>query len=247
MFESRSIICKKGFFDPMIESVAGLIDKFISGNSSNNDDSSGNRSCARILDAGCGEGYHLYKVMKVLQDKRDIHTQGIGIDISKDGIQIAAKNYKDITWCVADLAQIPFLDKKFDVVLNILSPSNYSEFSRILRIGGVLIKVVPNSGYLRELRGTLYEGTDKEQYSNEKVIEYFGRNFEIMDTQNIRYNVPVSNEELVHLIKMTPLSWSVPEERIRKALDSKIDNVTADFTVIIGKRNHQIRDNIKTS
>ena len=49
------------------------------------------------------------------------------------------------------------------------------------------------------------------------------------------YNVSVNREELSHLIKMTPLSWRASDEAIRKALDGKIDRITADFTVIIGK------------
>jgi len=150
-------------------------------------------------------------------------------------IKIAAKNYKDIIWCVADLARIPFMDKKFDVVLNILSPSNYSEFSRIIHSNGVLIKVVPDSGYLKELRNALYQGTRREPYSNEKVINHFKENFKITAAQKVLYNVPVSREDLGCLIKMTPLSWRVTEETIRKVLDSGIDSITADFTVIVGK------------
>ncbi|MGI6084997.1 MAG: methyltransferase domain-containing protein [Acetivibrionales bacterium] len=196
---------------------------------------SNNISYARILDAGCGEGYHLAQVIKKLHEKQDINFQGVGIDISKDGIQIASKNYKDIIWCVADIAKIPFMDNKFDIVLNILSPSNYGELSRITRSEGALIKVVPNSGHLRELRNRLYQGTDKELYSNEKVIEHFNRNFEIMDTQKVIYNILVSREELCHLVKMTPLSWGITEEIEQKIDEINIDNITADFTIIIGK------------
>ncbi|NLM44571.1 MAG: methyltransferase domain-containing protein [Clostridiales bacterium] len=234
MFEARNSICKMGFFDPLIESIVSLIYNNISINSSNN------ISYTRILDAGCGEGYHLSQVMKKLQKKEDVHFQGVGIDISKDGIQFAAKNYKDIIWCVADLAKIPFMDKKFDIVLNILSPSNYSEFNRIIHSEGILIKVVPNSGYLKELRDLLYQGTNRELYSNEKVIEHFNRNFEKIDTEKVSYNVSVSRDELSHLIKMTPLSWGASEGIIKKVLDNKIDSITVDFTIIIGKSKKQI-------
>ena len=226
MFEARNIICSMGFFDPLIDAIVGLILNNVSDNASGS---------IRILDAGCGEGYHLSQIIKKLQQNQGTHLQGIGIDISKDGIQFAAKNYQSIMWCVADLAKIPFMDKKFDIVLNILSPSNYSEFSRIIGNEGVLIKVVPDSGYLKELRNALYQGTNREQYSNEKIIEHFGRNFRIMNTQKVMYNVSVNREELSHLIKMTPLSWRASDEAIRKALDGKIDRITADFTVIIGK------------
>ncbi|HHU63960.1 MAG TPA: methyltransferase domain-containing protein [Clostridiales bacterium] len=225
LFKSRSVICQMGFFDPLLESIVRLI----------YDNISDDIDHVRILDAGCGEGYHLSQVIKKLQENQDTHFQGVGIDISKDAIQIASKNFKGIVWCVADIAKIPFMDKKFDIVLNILSPSNYSEFSRIIRSQGVLIKIVPNSGYLKELRDIFYRGTDKEIYSNEEVIEHFSKNFEVLDTKNVQYSVSLNREQLSHLIKMTPLSWGAAEEIIEKALDSNIDNITADFTVIVGR------------
>ena len=228
LFESRNIICKMGFFEPIIKSIVSIIEESISNSHSSN-------KYIRILDAGCGEGYHLSQIMKILQKNQGVHYQGVGIDISKDGIQIASKNYKDIIWCVADLAKLPFMNKKFDIVLNILSPSNYSEFSRVVRNEGILIKVVPDSEYLKELRNILYQGTDKELYSNEKVIEHFSRYFEIREIKSVLYKVSISKEELNHLIKMTPLSWGAAEEMIEKASDSKIENITADFTIIIGK------------
>jgi 23S rRNA (guanine745-N1)-methyltransferase len=229
LFESRNLICKMGFFDPLVEKMACLIAKNVSRSAADG------LNHIRILDAGCGEGYHLSEIIKKLQEKDNIDLQGAGIDISKYGIQLASKNHKDIIWCVADIAKIPFLDNKFDIVLNILSPANYSEFGRVIRSNGLLIKAVPNSGYLKELRNKLYQGTDKEAYSNEKVIEHFSRYFEIREIKSVLYKVSISKEELNHLIKMTPLSWGAAEEMIEKASDSKIENITADFTIIIGK------------
>lgn len=229
VFESRNKVCHTGFFDPLTESIVSIIDESISGGIFNN------TSNIRILDAGCGDGYHLFQVVNRLQKKHAIHFRGVGVDISKDGILIAARNYKGIVWCVADLAKLPFMDNKFDIILNILSPSNYSEFNRITRNEGILIKVVPGSGYLKELRNTLYQGTDREAYSNEKVIEHFSRNFEVMDTRKIVYSFAVNREELGHIIKMTPLSWGVKEEIVSNLYNSNIDSITADFTVIAGK------------
>ena len=39
-----------------------------------------------------------------------------------------------ILYGVADLARLPFQNRTIDVVLNILSPANYGEFYRILRM-----------------------------------------------------------------------------------------------------------------
>lgn len=228
MFESRDIICRMGFFDPLIESIVCLIGKSFFDINSN---------YIKILDAGCGEGFHLSQIMSGLHKKSVANFQGVGIDISKEGIQIASKNYKDIMWCVADLAKVPFMDKQFGVILNILSPSNYGEFDRIICNEGILIKVVPGSGYLKELRKIFYQETDKETYSNNRVIEHFSRNFNMIDIQKVLYNVKVNKEELRHLIKMTPLSWGAADEKVRRVFNKDIGCVTVDFTIMIGKRN----------
>jgi 23S rRNA (guanine745-N1)-methyltransferase len=227
MFESRNIICKAGFFDPLIGSVVSLIYQRISSINSNN---------IKVLDAGCGEGFHLSRVMSDLHKKISVNLQGIGIDISKEGIQIASKNYKDIIWCVADLAKIPFKDKQFEVVLNILSPSNYREFDRIICDEGILLKVVAGSSYLKELREVLYQETDRETYSSDRVIEHFGRNFKIIDIQRVLYNFAVKDEKLKHLIKMTPLSWRATNEKLQNVFNNGIDCVTVDFNIIIGNK-----------
>ncbi len=224
MFHSRSIIRASGFFDPMLEYISNLIvEKCAFDN-------------AKVLDAGCGEGSHLGEITGYVRDMTSNHIQGVGIDISKDGILIASKAYFDIIWCVADLARLPFTDKEFDVIINILSPSNYSEFHRTLKDDGILIKVIPGSTYLKELRRALYDERDKQTYSNDKIIEHYGNNFDIIDVQEILYRKKIDEDQLIHLIRMTPLSWATTERRIKEALDMKIGEITVDYTIITGKK-----------
>ncbi|MBE6042969.1 MAG: methyltransferase domain-containing protein [Clostridium thermopalmarium] len=228
MLKSRNIVCKNSFFEPMVEQVSEIILRYIS-----------NVSCKKsmILDAGCGEGSHLNQVINKLNDKSRIKFDGIGIDISKEGIKIASKEYPDNIWCVGDLAKTPFMNKKFDVILNILSPSNYSEFNRIISDRGILIKVVPGSSYLKELRELFYGKTDKQEYSNEKVLRHFNNNFHMIHEQQILYTVELDKEYLEQLIKMTPLSWNASKDKIQRAFNIGLENITVDFTIICGKKN----------
>ncbi|MFS0821937.1 putative RNA methyltransferase [Bacillus sp. 1P02SD] len=129
LFESRrNLIVDEGFFEPLNHEIADIIDAY-SGNT------------ISILDMGCGEGSQLNTISKIVNKD----AVGIGIDISKEGIKSASKNYTDKIWAVADLANAPFQDVTFDVILNILSPSNYTECNRLLKTNGVVIKVVPSS------------------------------------------------------------------------------------------------------
>lgn len=227
MFAARQNICAGGFFDRMIEAIEGCIIKEVS-----------NKEFAeiKILDIGCGEGSHLARLVNGLQDKLSVPVQAVGIDISKGGIQIAAKKYTNIIWCVANLAQIPFFDKQFHVLLNIFSPANYAEFNRIIKEDGVLVKVVPGNNHLQELRSAFYGKTDESTYSNKRVVEIFENSFAVSEIKQIQYNVSLEGMNVEHLVKMTPLSWGVAPDKIQKILYTGMDSVTVDLVVILGKK-----------
>ncbi|HQE05776.1 MAG: methyltransferase domain-containing protein [Tepidanaerobacteraceae bacterium] len=227
MLESRNIISKSGFFDPMLEQISSLVLRQISPNPS---------SSAFVLDAGCGEGSHLSRILSMTRNKSRAKLQAVGIDISKEGIRIAARDNIEIIWCVADLAKLPFKDKQFDVILNVLSPASYTEFDRVLKDTGILIKVVPESGYLIQLRNIFFDRTDKEAYSNEKVIKLFTENFHLIENQRLSYEVELDETSLYHLLNMTPLTWNVDKEKMQKVNNMRISRITADFRILCGNK-----------
>lgn len=226
LFESRKVIIKSGFFDPMLWAIGDLILE---------ENLKTSISKSKILDAGCGEGSHLINIISNLE-KRDICSLGIGIDISKEGIHAASRKYANIIWCVADLTKIPLQNNQIDIILNILSPANYSEFGRLLNTGGLLIKVVPSRKYLIELRDVLFEGTSKRIYSNDRVINHFDDNFGIVHNQQITYKVCLDNENIEHLINMTPLTWNVDREKIAELITMDIKKITVSFDIVVGQK-----------
>jgi len=224
MLESRNIISKSGFFDPMLQEICSFIIKHAG------------RQHGYVLDAGCGEGSQLSRILTAISDSSDIILQGVGIDISKEGIAIAARDNVNIIWCVADLANLPFKDKQYDMVLNILSPASYAEFSRILKNDSILIKVVPGKDHLIQLRNMFYDESDKKSYSNDQVIHLFSRNFHVIEHKKCSYNVELDEVNLSHLLKMTPLTWNVEKGKIEVAIKDGIPEITADFHIIVGKK-----------
>ncbi len=231
LFEARRIIGQSGFFDPLVARISEIV----IGNSLPTN------KLIKTLDAGCGEGSLLSGIQQRIMDlsKRDF--VGIGIDISKEGIQIASKGTSETIWCVADLAKCPFADKQFDFILNILSPSSYSEFHRMLAEDGMVIKVVPERKYLQELRGIFYKRSDRNVYSNENTIELFNRKFDLVDLQHVQYGVTLENEHIKPLVRMTPLSWGATEDLKQQVVGKNELDITCDFTVLIGRktRNHR--------
>ena len=111
------------------------------------------------------------------------------------------------------LAQAPFKAETFDVIVNILSPSNYGEFERLLKPGGRLLKVVPKAGYLQELRAFFYSGSEKEMYSNKETIERFQEKFRLTDRKTVQYTKTLDRESLEALTAMTPLAGTPAEKR----------------------------------
>src|SRR5690625_5272104 len=159
---------------------------------------------AVMLDAGCGEGSHLQRI--VGKCNNDWIT-AVGLDISKEGIALAAKNYQSSTWLVGDLANAPLANKSCHAVLNILSPANYMEFKRILTSDGLIIKVVPRFNYLKELRKALFPDKNKKTYNNSEIVSLFKQHFHLEKHFNVSYVMKLNQTELLDLVQMTPLAW----------------------------------------
>ncbi|WP_343226041.1 putative RNA methyltransferase [Paenibacillus sp. ACRRY] len=224
-FETRRIISESGLFHPMQAAVSEII---VSQNMS--------KESIRLLDAGCGEGSHLNSIQTRINQKKRNHSLAVGIDISKEGISLAAAEYSNAMWCVADIANIPFANEQFNFIINILSPANYSEFQRLLTDRGLVIKVVPEQHYLTELRGILYKGTGKQVYSNTPTIRYFNERFNLIAVENVQYQVSLSEHLIAPLLEMTPLSWGASQECKELILQMDLREITMDFKILVGMK-----------
>ena len=213
LFESRAKVFEAGVYAPVVKRLSAAIDRFVQ------------KDAPVLLDAGCGEGYYTKNVC----DQR-VMTR-IGFDLSKDAVRLAARGQNDARFFAADLKRIPMQDQTVDVLLDIFTPANYAEFARVLAPDGVLIKLAPRSGYLRELRalagGSLrhqdYDGGDVERYAHEKM--------HVLAQETITYTLPVSEETAWHLARMTPMLAGVDVDTLDL---SQITAITIDETMYIG-------------
>jgi 23S rRNA (guanine745-N1)-methyltransferase len=225
LFESRKIIVENRFFEPLHKMISEWIKSEVRLD----------EKTVKILDAGCGEGSHLFSIKHKISSNSTDEILGVGIDIAKEGILVAAKNYSNMIWCVADLANSPFKDNVFDVVLNILSPANYREFQRLLNHNGIVIKVIPQRGYLKELREVLFDEPNKQSYSNQDIVGRFKANFETVDTFQLSYSIALSRSLIPALIRMTPLSWATSAEKVQALLNRNLSEITIDLDILVGK------------
>lgn len=214
LFESRARVFEAGIYAPVVRRLTEAVNRHVPGER------------PVVLDAGCGEGYYIKEICPQREMVR------IGFDLSKDAIRLAARGQKLASFFAADLKRIPLENHTCDAVLDIFTPADYAEFSRVLRPGGVLIKLAPRSGYLRELRalaGDLlrrkeYDGADVERYANERM--------QMLEQCAITYTLPVTQEMAYHLARMTPMLAGIDVD----SLDlSGIHEITIDETMYIGR------------
>jgi len=207
LFESRKTVIDSGIYDEIEDKIIELI-----------------APAQTVLDTGCGEGSHLARIMA---EKKGI---GVGIDIAKEGILAASRHYPEQIWCVGDLAKSPFAKSSFDAILNMLSPANYEEFKRLLTPGGCVVKVVPQSRYLHELRAQLYADSDKESYSNDQIVARFKESFMEVSVKRITYTTPFATELIPALLEMTPMGWHKKE-----GAAIRLNEITIDVDILVGR------------
>lgn len=216
LFEARRRVCAEGFFNALLDVIVPIINALHEDN-------------PVLLDAGCGEGSQLAYVASAT------NATGIGVDLSKEGVRIAAREHPGLVWLVGDLARLPLAEGSVDAIINILSPSNYAEFNRVLTPGGLCVKAAPGEGYLRELRQALYSG-GREERSNANVAALFEESFKDVIKREVRAKFPATPELWADIVRMSPLSWGGEEAAVRAALEIPPERVTLDFLLLAGRK-----------
>lgn len=220
----RKVIKESGCYDSLHKEIVHLIEKHIP-----------NKKGLTLIDMGTGEGTHLAQIKKSLLSK-DRKVSGVGIDISKDGILEAAKAYNDLNWFVADIANTPFKEATFFSLLNILSPSNYGEFNRLIKDDGIIIKVIPGNEYFIQLRNFFHKQTEEQNYSNQKVLNHFKDHFSLINKVSIHETRSVDPSYMESFVHMSPLTWQASEKEIQRFLKTNEANITIDLEILVGSK-----------
>jgi len=99
------------------------------------------------------------------------------------------------------------------VLLDVLTPADYTEFSRVLKPDGMLIKVVPGADYLCEVRKAVAPWLRSgDSYDNARVIDHLKEHAQIEEDCEVRVTRPLSPDESRAFLRMTPMTFSVPED-----------------------------------
>jgi len=217
LFRARKSIADSGMYSPLADELCRIISARAPNHPNHPD------GARHVLDAGCGCGNLTREIFGKLGAAPK--TLMFGADLSKEGIDFAASDFcgDNLIWLVANLNNLPFADSKFDVILNIMSPANYEEFRRVLIPGGLLLKVVPDADYLKELRRFIYGENDRNEYSNKDVLSNLSENLTVSELIGVKYTHPVAADNIGELFDMTPLTSSITgREEIKQKLIGQV-------------------------
>lgn len=215
LFRNRRAIFDDGFYAPLLQRMEELLRRYVKNDR------------PFLLDAGCGEGYYAGNILKGVDCPR------VAFDICREAVQLGAQRYDDVTFIVADLKRIPLPNHSVDCILDVLTPADYSEFSRVLKKSGRLIKAYPGENYLRELRELARDQLRSGPYDSERVADYFEDHMQLVRRERVTYTLPVTQAQAHAFARMTPMLQRVDVE----ALDlSGVKEITIDMELLVGRK-----------
>ncbi|MFI9488968.1 methyltransferase domain-containing protein [Promicromonospora sp. NPDC052451] len=155
---------------------------------------------ATVLDVGCGTGYYLAGVLDALPG-----SVGLGLDTSAHALRVAAKAHARAAAATWDVFRpFPVATEQVDVVLDVFAPRNPAEFHRVLRPGGVLVVVRPFGGHLAELRRQVARMVAVDPDKERRLHDALDPWFEAVRTHEVEYVTPLTRQEALDLVLMTP-------------------------------------------
>lgn len=175
-----------------------------------------------LIDLACGEGYYT----------QDFPCPNkIGLDLSKDALQVASKRDQHTQYCVASIFDCPVPSNSIDCVTTIFAPIASDEIVRMLKTGGYFIGVFPAENHLIELKQALYETC----YLNEKPQI----TLPLTQSDTLRFTSTIecsSNEDIQNLFMMTPYYFktSLQDKEKINCLDKL--TCTIDFYILLFKK-----------
>ena len=214
MVQARRAFLDKGYYQPLLESMLALYQKY------------GDRNAA-IFDAGCGEGFYTH------QHKTEQNSV-YGVDIAKETIKIAAKRYQDCFFSVATLSDLPYANEQFGWVYSVYAPILESEFTRILQKNGYFLTVTPADNHLFELKSMIYRQANKHDTSKQVIEE-----LTLIEEQRLNYPMNFSDSnDLLNLLAMTPFAFKASEEVITQLKRQTQFSCQADFILRLYQKTH---------
>ena len=204
LFECRRSIFQDGFYAPVMQEIGTAVGAYASADGFSHSSS----HSFSLVDAGCGEGSYARYLSECFPQ-----VNILGIDLCRDALITAARQPSPVHWIIGDVSALPLRTGSASVLLDVLTPAAYSEFTRVLASDGILIKVVPGKDYLQEIRACIQQDLRSDDYDNERVLAHLEKHAEVLERRTIRHTYPVSAAQAERFVRMTPMTLSLSAEK----------------------------------
>lgn len=199
-----------GYYEPLSDAVNALLDEL---------------GARTVLDAGCGEGYYTNRMAR----GRTV----LGVDLSRDGIESAAKSAKrlasDASFFVGSLFKLPVQKETVDAVTNLFAPCAEAEFSRVLRQKGSLLLVGAGERHLLGLKERLYD----TPYLNPGRAD-LPMQMQLIGERRLTYEITVNGQDKIQaLFSMTPYYWRTSESDRNRLAGLETLTTEVDFNIYV--------------
>lgn len=174
-----------------------------------------------LLDLGAGTGQYLAHVLD-----RSPGEVGLALDVSKYASRRAAKAHPRASAVLADAWQaLPVRDATIGSVLNVFAPRNPAETHRVLRPGGHLVVVTPNSGHLAELVSAL-DLLSVDERKPQRLADQLAGRFDPVASSVREFTLRLDRAEIATIVGMGPNAWHAAD-----ALPPRIAELPAPFPI----------------
>ena len=186
-----------------------------------------------LADIGCGEGYYTDII-----SKNAGFDKIIGIDISKQALRFANKRLccDDVTaeFAVASAFKLPIGDSIVDCLVNIFAPFSASEFSRVIKNDGIVIRAFARKNHLIGLKQAIYD-----EVRNEDVEDLSLDGFEMIDSRELEYEITMDDGQTIDdLFKMTPYYYKSSKESQNRLANLTNLSTKVHFCVCVYKKTY---------
>ncbi len=190
MLVARRAFLDAGYYAPLRDLLAATVAREV-------------KADGVLLDAGCGEGYYTAFLAQQFPT-----LQVCGIDISKDALHMCASRFKEMELAVASAFSLPLADAAADAVVSVFAPCADEEFSRVLKPGGVLIRVIPTERHLFGLKAAIYK---EPRLNKPERAEVAG--FTLRHRQQLEWELSLNDSDAIRrLFEMTPYFYKTGQE-----------------------------------
>lgn len=222
MLRARVNFLSGGYYDIISNTVAEIIDASVA------------KEKVTVLDAGCGEGYHLCNIASKLSEKKKI--RAIGIDASKHGADMGAKTarFKKLPafFAAGNIFSMPIANNSCDAVVSMFAPIPAEEADRVLADDGILVVVASGVHHLWEMRSIIYD----EPRENTKGIKC-PEGFALAEERFVKTKVKIpDNETIMNLFTMTPFYHRCPKDGRERLEATNELEITVEAVIHVYKK-----------